>query len=84
MSTAASKFLTVPSPLPWLPEAVPGELDEQLLSTWPNSAVALLCTPTRVLMKPKDLARYISDKHSKQAIVTQGSLCDEGTPERSG
>lgn len=30
----------------------------------------------------EDLARYISDKHSKQAIVTQGSLCDEGTPER--
>ena len=30
----------------------------------------------------EDVARCISDKHSKQAVVTQGSLCDEGTPQR--
>ncbi|MDA7864658.1 SDR family oxidoreductase [bacterium] len=30
----------------------------------------------------EDLAQHISDEHSKQVIVTQGSLCDDGTPER--
>ena len=30
----------------------------------------------------EELARQISDKHSKQTIVTQGSLCNEDTPER--
>ena len=30
----------------------------------------------------EDLASHINDKHSTQAHVTQGSLCDEGTPER--
>lgn len=30
----------------------------------------------------KGLAKHISDEYSKQAIVTQGCLCDDGTPER--
>ena len=30
----------------------------------------------------EEVARYISNKYSKQAMVTQGSLCDEETPQR--
>ena len=30
----------------------------------------------------EELAGYLRDTHSKQVIVTKGSLCDEGTPEQ--
>jgi pteridine reductase len=30
----------------------------------------------------EDLAKHLNDTHSSQAIVTRGSLCDDGTPER--